>query len=304
MHYLTCGHCGSENEVTSEYLVFCGNCNRKMANNYPAWSSENPGKTLDDYKNEVCHTKPVVTANQLKKSAETAAPGKFLKKLLVGLLVILLLSFAGFFLFKAIFFQTLEKYSASEWTVQTCGTLGLRLSSPVALQASHNLENEITPEARRLLVKIESWVHETRNRKLRVMANSFQYNPGISISLNGAVEGSIREIRSRKGVSGFTYDIASISYNGIPGRLITGRWKEDKMVVGFQEAIFAQGSFMWQVHAGYDYQDPQGEDIASRIIGSIMIHKDFASMGCTGFIASLPATAQPAGARQHRQTPE
>lgn len=277
MHYLTCGHCGFENEVTSEYLVFCGNCNKKMSNNFPSWRSENPGKTLDDYKNEVCHSNPVTTVSQLKKSGEMTSK-RFLKKLMVGLLVILLLSAIGFFLINHLFFQTLEKYTKSEWSVQICGELGLRLSSPVGLKPNEFLETQLPQELKRVLLNIESYVYEKRNKELYIMANSFHYRPDVVASLNGAVEGSIREARGRAGVSGFTYEITNISYYDLPGRLVTGRWKEGKMVIGFQQAIYTQGSFMWQIMVGFDYQDPFGQEIATRIINSVMINKNFASV--------------------------
>jgi hypothetical protein len=299
MHYLTCGNCGFENEVTSEYLVFCGNCNKKMAGNFPSWRSENPGKNLEDYKNEVCHTKPVSVTNQQDKTQQLASPKRFFRNLILGVIVIAVVSLAGFFLINHLFFQTLEKYTKSEWSVQTCGDLGLRLNSPVGLKQDELVENNLPRELKNILVSIESYVYEERNKKLYIMANSFQYRPDVTASLNGAVEGSIRETRGRAGVSGFTYEITNISYYDLPGRLITGRWKEGKIVVGFQQAIYTQGSFMWQIMVGFDYQDPFGQEIATRIISSIMINKDFAAVEVKNLITSLPEADQQGGAHQY-----
>ncbi|MFO7369307.1 MAG: hypothetical protein R6X09_03440 [Bacteroidales bacterium] len=56
MHYLKCEHCKHLNEIKSEYLVFCACCNKKIKNNYAAWSRKNAGKTLEDFKKLVCIT--------------------------------------------------------------------------------------------------------------------------------------------------------------------------------------------------------------------------------------------------------
>lgn len=56
MYYLKCEHCGHLNEIKSEYLVFCAGCNKKVDNNYTAWSRKNSGKNLEDFKKLVCIT--------------------------------------------------------------------------------------------------------------------------------------------------------------------------------------------------------------------------------------------------------
>lgn len=56
MHYLICGKCGHYNEVKSEYLIFCSNCNKKLENNYSDWSNRNSNKTFEDFKEIICTT--------------------------------------------------------------------------------------------------------------------------------------------------------------------------------------------------------------------------------------------------------
>jgi len=56
MHYLKCLNCGHYNELKTEYLSFCTNCNKKMVNNYQDWIRENYDKSFDDYKKMVCTT--------------------------------------------------------------------------------------------------------------------------------------------------------------------------------------------------------------------------------------------------------
>lgn len=72
MYYLKCEHCGHLNEIKSEYLVFCAGCNKKIENNYTAWSRKNAGKTLDDFKKLVCITDE--QAALLKKDSTKKIP--------------------------------------------------------------------------------------------------------------------------------------------------------------------------------------------------------------------------------------
>ena len=54
MHYLKCNVCGHLNEMKSEYLIFCSNCNKKLENNFRDWEKKNPEKTMDDFKKLIC----------------------------------------------------------------------------------------------------------------------------------------------------------------------------------------------------------------------------------------------------------
>lgn len=54
MRYLRCTYCGHLNEVKTEYLTLCSNCNKLLENNYKDWHEHHPDKTFDDYLTEVC----------------------------------------------------------------------------------------------------------------------------------------------------------------------------------------------------------------------------------------------------------
>jgi hypothetical protein len=54
MHFLKCNNCGHLNEVKTEYLIFCSNCNKKLDNNFSNWQTRNPVKTFDDFKQLIC----------------------------------------------------------------------------------------------------------------------------------------------------------------------------------------------------------------------------------------------------------
>ena len=69
MHFLKCNNCGHLNELKTEYLSFCSNCNKKLENNYANWHIRNPEKTLGDYKQLICISEDdIQNSNQKTKS--------------------------------------------------------------------------------------------------------------------------------------------------------------------------------------------------------------------------------------------
>lgn len=64
MYYLKCKSCGHLNEVKSEYLIFCSNCNKKLENNYSDWIKRNSEKTFDDWKQLFCTTEITTPTNE------------------------------------------------------------------------------------------------------------------------------------------------------------------------------------------------------------------------------------------------
>jgi hypothetical protein len=54
MLYLKCTNCGHYNELKTEYITFCTNCNKILPDNFQDWKKRNPEKSLNDFKNLVC----------------------------------------------------------------------------------------------------------------------------------------------------------------------------------------------------------------------------------------------------------
>ncbi len=69
MHYLKCSKCGHFNEVKTEYLVLCSNCNTRLTNNFTDWKKKNEDKSFEEFKQVICTTeKEPHTTEKLKKS--------------------------------------------------------------------------------------------------------------------------------------------------------------------------------------------------------------------------------------------
>jgi hypothetical protein len=68
MYFLKCSRCGHFNEVKTEYMIFCSNCNKKLDNNYSDWIKRNSDKSYDDFKKLICTTEAKETPKIKPKS--------------------------------------------------------------------------------------------------------------------------------------------------------------------------------------------------------------------------------------------
>lgn len=53
MQIIKCAHCYHENRVYSSRIVFCGNCEKKLQNNFIDWSKEKHDSSFEKYVNEL-----------------------------------------------------------------------------------------------------------------------------------------------------------------------------------------------------------------------------------------------------------
>jgi len=293
-YYLKCEHCGFANEVKSEYLVFCGQCNKKMENNFSNWKSNHSGKSFEDYKNEVCLTNlKVKPQNELKSKAPKRSKTKMWFGIIAGIAAVVLAAFIVKGIIKTYLFPSLKSYTEKEWILQDCGTLGLQLSSPLKLKSDNSIEKQLNGQQVNSIDNIESYMAETLNHRLYIMANSFRYSSGVVASLEGSVQGSLREMKAQPGVTGFKFDVTPTKFNDIQGALIKGKWKKDGNYLGFQQVIYVDKNVLWQVMVGYDLTDPFGEKIAEKVIQSINITPNIALNQLNPVPATLPQVRAP-----------
>jgi hypothetical protein len=96
-YYLVCNKCGHPNEVKTEFLTFCGKCNKKLDNSFTEWKKKNVDKTFEEYKRLACTTSIVQNTTQPKPTtAEKSIMSKVLLYVL-GVIALLAVGYAGYF---------------------------------------------------------------------------------------------------------------------------------------------------------------------------------------------------------------
>lgn len=90
MYFQKCDHCGHLNPLSSEHLIFCEGCNRKLLHNYTDWHARFPLKTFQDFKLEQCveeASRDIPTSVPQQKSTETKRGGWIFVSVLLLLVV-------------------------------------------------------------------------------------------------------------------------------------------------------------------------------------------------------------------------
>jgi hypothetical protein len=272
MYYIKCSHCGHLNEVKSEYQVFCSGCNKKLENNFSDWKKRNPGKTFDEYKQLVC-----VSENEIQSVApvKESKPRKGLL-VFIGIAAIAAIAYAigslaGDTIVRFLKYEkTSKEVLGNDWIKKTYG-FGLTVETPVIMTEA---ELPIPDNVMSVIEKYEAYNYNSA-KGFKVLINSIKYKPVVGeLSLQGAANGSVNEMKMQKGVSGFDYTEASYSKGDIPGFIQKGTYKQDGIEIEFINTGFMKGLILWQVFVAYQSDDEVGRIAAQKVIDSIEISED------------------------------
>lgn len=275
MHYLKCENCDHLNEVKTEYLTFCANCNKKLGNNYRDWKKKNPDKTFDDFKKLICLNE--TDSQQSVKNKKSKSKGL---KYWIGFA-------AAFALFYAIghfgggeivsFFKsekTSKEVLEQKWIKKTYGNYGLTVETPSKMTKG-NLP--MPDNVKKVIDQMDVYNYKSE-KGFKVLINSIKYNPSIGqTNLQGAANGSIQEMKMQKGVTEFNYTEDYISKNNIPGFIQKGKYNLNDIEIKFINTGFAKGLIIWQVMVAYQADDEIGQIAANRVIDSIELNAEKAN---------------------------
>lgn len=272
MHFLKCNNCGSLNEVESENLLFCQNCNKKLDNNFRDWQARNPEKKFDEFKTLICVSESEVNNNPIVKKNQ---PKKI--KYWIGFAVAFTIStiIGQFFGDKIIEFikfgKTPKSILEQKWIIEEYGQDGLIVETPFKLNST---QLHLPDNVKALIDNCTSNMTST-SKGMMIMINCIRYKPEAGmLNLQGAANGSIAEMKMQQGVSDFDYSENYIYIDDIPGFMQKGTFKKDKIQMEFINSGFANGLVFYQIMVGYISDDIVAKQIAERVIKSIKISKN------------------------------
>jgi hypothetical protein len=269
MYYLKCNNCGHLNEVKSEYLIFCTQCDKKLENNFTDWLKRNQESTFEDFKKLIC-----VSEQDIRQSVAEPKPKSRKLKYWIGFAVTFAIfyaigQFGGESIVKLIKSgKTAKEVLGQKWIKETYGDFGLTVETPIKLIKG---DLPVPENVRQVIDKMD--VYEYKSVKgFKILINSIKYNPSIGVAnLEGAATGSINEMKLHKGVTDFSYSEEVIFKNEIPGFIQTGSYKLDGVDVAFINTGFSKGLIFWWVQVAYLMDDEVGRTAAKRVIESIEI---------------------------------
>lgn len=269
MYYLKCNNCGHLNKLDNENLLFCEKCNKKLENNFRDWHRKNSEKSFEDFKKLVCISEQEIPTESGKKRPKSKS-----LKYWIGFAV----TFAIFYaigkiggekiatLFKAE--KTSQEILNQDWQKQEYGNYGLVVATPVVMA---EVKLPLPDHIKEVVEEMHSFEYNSA-KGFKVFINTAKYKPIIQqVSLQGAANGSVNEMKMQKGVTDFEYSEEQVVLNGIPGFKQTGTYKQNGIPIEFINTGYGQGLNMWQVMVAYHVEDEVGKIAAKRVIDSAEI---------------------------------
>lgn len=145
MHYLKCTYCGHLNEVKTEYLTLCSECNKRLENNYKDWKEIHPEKSYEDFMSEVCieMEEQQTTACEPEAKPKKLSPAKYVVIFLAAIASLYLIGhFAGNYIRG--FISTKEHANINKTMINIAGKINK--SCPLMVDADFRLDNvEVLP---------------------------------------------------------------------------------------------------------------------------------------------------------------
>lgn len=274
MIYLKCTSCGEYNELRSEFLTFCGQCSKKLENNFSQWKSKHPDGSFESFQQEVG-----LTSNGVKISPWTSLKQSYLKKvgrrgvLLTLILVIGLAAVAGGYFGKRVvygmMYHKLSKASYyKSWETVVIGRQAIEISTPMHLSVN---DRPLVSETAQLVEYAKSY----RNRGddgMEVEVNMYSYRPNISNDLEGAGNAAAEEMKKSGEVSDLSYTSHPLTQSGVNGLIQQGNFAYKNAIrLSFYNLIMVRGQHRWQIGIRYREDDNIASEAAQRIIKSISI---------------------------------
>lgn len=275
--YLRCNHCNHLNEITSEYMVFCAACGKKISNNFTEWKQRNPGKTLEEYKLSVGVSEDeVASALSAGKKKNTLKSRPLKEKIVIVVVTVLVASVGGWAGSAAVkAFKNKKKTNVeildNQWSRKTYGDLGLTLETPWELQASGE-QLPLDESVASVIEKIETF--ENPSEDFKVMINMIKYKPEVGqLDFRGGADGAINGIRNNQGITDFQYKEDPFSANDIPGVIQKGSYTQNAFDIEFINVILMSELNAWQVSIFRKSKDEVARQAADRIIQSITVER-------------------------------
>ena len=275
MYKLKCEHCGHLNDVSSEYLTLCTNCNRKLNNSYSEWKKQNPTKTFDNYKNEVCINYEL----ELEKSQLLKRQSKKRNTRLVIILIsvgIVLGSIFTLFHFKknellnslVSLTNTSDDIVDKEWEKKAYYDLHFYLETPYKLDSvvvpfPENMKPYITSSA--------AYAFEKKSGAFTLFLNYVEFKPEVPLNLENSIQGSISTMESQPGINDFTSAKAPYNLKGREATIVVGTLKQYGIGMKYQLLAFTDDKSLSQIIITYHDNDENAKKAANRIMKSLKL---------------------------------
>lgn len=265
-NYLTCEHCGYLNEASSEYLVFCGSCKRKLVNNFREWRKTHPERGLHEFHQEMCENQEDLrkyeNSNESGKSAEK-------KKKATRVAILAALSFIALLSVFYSIYSFSFTLSDDNWTKELYGDYGLVVETPLKLEP---VSAPVSIANASLIQDIQAFSSNPSSDFL-LIAISTNFRPEANqVELQAGISNFIHLTANAPGISDFKVSQKETEISGNKGFEQRGSFIKNGEAKEFLGLGITKGHLLWQIMTVYNKGDEVLKKQAERIIKSVEIN--------------------------------
>lgn len=269
-HYIRCVRCGHLNPFKTEYLTLCESCGRKLENNFPDWQKLHPGRTVADFKKEIC----VTESNPEGLTASESLPRSFIRRPVFSWMLALL---AGFLLGALLWFPDKEEWflkkelspdvMSADWIWHRTGYPPLLISLPAKPDAR---SAEIPEVLKDHVSKAESFCYRP-SATLSVMVDYYQFNTSVQPDPRPVAHAVLKQMVESDGIRLSSFKESPVMYLSAHGMNLEGAFHQNGKLRQFRFLVYTYRNAAYVVRAVYRNTDPNAAKAAEKIIDSVEI---------------------------------
>lgn len=153
------------------------------------------------------------------------------------------------------------------WVNESYGYPPISLETPYPL-ISTSLP---VPESARTMIDQMSVFKYGGSPKVKIMVNSATYAASIKVSIEGAADGAMQQLKNTSSISSVEYNQKEIRIGKKKSIVQTGTYYERGKKIDFENLIVMEKQNFWNVLVWYEYGYPEGQKIKERVFKSIKI---------------------------------
>ena len=282
MNYLKCDGCKNYNLLTSEYLVFCNHCSKKLRNNFADWKARHPQHDFTSFTQKVALSAEQIENNKplhirVKQKLHRVWIDNRQQLVMVSLLLLFLVTITGTIFGKrmvySLFYPKVSRqWQYVSWQDNTIGRQAISISTPVKLSVH---DTPLPPELQESITYNKSYSNEHTGSGMDIAVNLYSYKTSVINSLEAMVNNPIDPLsllKQRSDVTDVTVRTQHVAQSDIPGYLEEGTYRfKGAITLAYRHLVLIRDQDMWQINLVFRADDETASSVADRVMRSIKI---------------------------------
>ncbi|PUZ24865.1 hypothetical protein DCC81_11095 [Chitinophaga parva] len=281
MNYLKCDSCKQYNLLTSEYLVFCNHCSKKLSNNFADWKARYPQCDFAQFTERIAiSAAQIASSRPLMERLKTGAKQRWVKHrrqlVMTSFLLLAMIAITGSIFGKRLVFNLFYPKVAKEWQYMswqetTIGRQPITLSTPAKLRVH---DTPLPPELRESVTYSKSYTNDN-NSGMDISVHLYTYKNSVINSLEAMANNPVdplSQLKQQDDITHLTARAQKVSVSDLAGCLEEGTYHyKGAITLAYRHLILIREQDMWQVNLVFRADDEAASAVAERVLRSIHI---------------------------------